>query len=460
METAWISDDEHFRILTELIRETVNAGVMLASELPDQKQDLLDQATEDGIAKRDELFDCPHCDATYSSQYYGELCDCGESLPESSEIEPHTIQYYENVYPEFFKQRLGENLDEFSIVYRDDRIENIPANDLHSAGKPGKYIHISPFFDSGTDIYPFPGFNDLFISWPKVRELILDTDEVIEDLRDFIDEPDEYEKLIGDGGKVYGGIEQPNTSDLRLGWYDLQTRTSKDVADRRSQEEFEINYNKLFEKLGVEFLGLMLPHALTIEGGKHGQPEPDGYLHVLHEEAKRTYLIESKCYSRDFKIFDESDKGTRYIRDFIRDIEPETDYNLVGHIFIANRYNDDRTHEDIDDYVSQNIESRNLDVICLNDEMMSSAAERLRRLYREEPSASHRIYRHSSWYSGILDGMQKVTQEYGVDKDAFKENVMELVSEAGEEETNREKTLEQGFDRKQGYEAFKQRVSS
>jgi hypothetical protein len=92
--------------------------------------------------------------------------------------------------------------------------------------------------------------------------------------------------------------------------------------------------------------------------------------------------------------------------------------------------------------------------------MMRSSAEQLRRLYRKEPSSSYRIYKHSGWYDGILDGMRRVTDRFGVDEEAFKEIILDIIDSAGKKETNREQTLEDGFDRKQGYEAFKNRVTS
>ena len=467
MDLEWIKEDEHFDALSQIIEETERGGVEIRDELPRDKINLYEEGVNQGLFKKDELFDCPNCGRTYSIEYSGDECDCGYPLDQEVVSEDvHTTQYYHDIYPEFIKDRIGTNIGAFEIVYRNDRIDEIPAAELHPVNSSSSnYLHISPYFHSEVGLMPFPGYSDVFISWSKIRELLLEPNETADQLASYLDGDSGNEDrggdiLLGDGGtKFNSGLSAPNLQNLTdAPWYTMQSDTSPEVANRRSQDEFGEEYYNVFENLGMEFLHVMFPHAIQLEGGKQGKPEPDGYLHILKEGRKQTYLVESKCYSRDFKIFSESDKNRRYINKFISDIEPETDYNLVGCIYIATRFDDKRTKKDIDDAVSRSVGERNIDIICINDCMMREAVESLRDLYRQEPSSKYRIYEQSTFYSDLLQGLNKTTEQNGVDLQAFKQQILELMEKAGRTETTRESTLRTGFERSEGYESFRERV--
>ncbi|QSX00888.1 hypothetical protein [Haloterrigena alkaliphila] len=463
MDNKWLEDEDYYEALRRIVRETARGGVEIQDELPTNLTEIYEEGVDEEIIKKDELFDCPNCERTYSFDYSRDVCDCGYPVGNKAEFTPHTVQYYHDIYPSFIKNRIGDEIGEFEIVYRDDRIEDIPAADLHPTDTSNKnFIHISPYFHSEVGMVPFPGYSDIFLSWSKVRELIVKPGETIEILSDYLEsEEGNDDQLIGDGGVIFdSGVSATDFRNLSdRPWFTMQRDTSPEIANRRSRETFKMEYYDLFEHLGMEFLHTMFPHAIQLEGGKQGKPEPDGYLHVNKRNSKQTYLVESKCYSRDFKIFSEIDKNKRYIERFVSDIEPETDYNLVGCIFIATRFNQDRTRKDIGEMVSRNIEERNLDVICINDQMMGQAVEQLRELYRLEPSSNFRIYKNSSFYRDLLDGLSQFSRQHGVDNEAFESMILDKMTKAGKKEINRERTLREGFDHSVGYESFCERIA-
>mgnify|MGYP000117917382 CR=1 FL=1 len=465
MDNKWVENDNYFEGLSRIIEETERGGVEIKDELPASIVEVYEEGVDEGLFKRDKLFDCPNCDRTYSVDYSNSRCDCGfpleQEIEEDSEL-IHTVQYYHDIYPGFIRNEIGDEIEGFNLVYRDDRIDEIPASGLHPASSSSSnYIHISPYFHSEVGLMPFPGYSDIFISWSKVRDLIIEPDDTIEWLSNHMEGgTGNGDALIEDGGvKFQSGLNAPDLQNLTDSpWYTMQSDTSPEIANRRARAEFNEEYYNMFEKLAIEYLGVMFPHAIQLEGGKHGVPEPDGYLHTLRHGRKQTYLVESKCYSSDFKIFSESDKNRRYVDRFISDVEPETDYNLIGCLYIATQFDTQRTQKDIDDAVSRSVEERNLDIICINDQMMRESVERLRQIYRKEPSSKYRIYKETTFYSDLLQGLSKLTAEHGLDTDRYNQQILDLMEIAAKRETTREDTLRKEFERQEGYEAFRSRM--
>ncbi|WP_439028436.1 hypothetical protein [Haloarchaeobius sp. DT45] len=464
MQEKWLSDNDHFSVLSHIIRVTTTGGVLLEDEISEH-HGIYDEAAAEGLASKDEIFTCPQCDTQHSLKFLREYCDCGFEFPDKDNIEPDVVQYYDKSYPAEFSSKVKDT-DKFKFRFSKNKLDEFSASNLHPLTSSTVWnIHISPYYHSETGFYPFPGHSDVFLSWESVPQLLLKTDDALDEIGNrfskLVNENDDF-PWPGNGNLSFDcGLGAPSPDSVRDDpWFTMLRDTTSGIANERSQSEFEMQYHKLFEKLGIEFLHMLFPHAMKFQAGKEGSPEPDGYLHTLREEAKQTYLVESKAYSADFKIFEEEDKNSRYIHNFKKEIEPDSDYNLRGVIFLASKF--DKVPHDVHSYIYRNIEIDSLDIICINDRMMGKAVTELRDLYRRNPAATYRLYDETGWYYDLLDGLARMTETRGPNLDWFENEFLELVHDVADQETKREANLRKGFEdtRTRGFESLRQRFAS
>lgn len=231
-----------------------------------------------------------------------------------------------------------------------------------------------------------------------------------------------------------------------LSWYTLLSRvSSKDEAHRLSKNRFGLNYNEMFERLGIEFLHTIFPHTTTVHLG--GDYIPDGFVQVQYNNAVKSYLVESKCYSSEFKIFDEIDKSHRYIQRFKQDVESAVDanYNLQGYIFLADRFDEDRMLSDIAQFRDRTEEYGELTVMCATSEMMKSTVDRLTYLYRRQPSATYRIYSNTRNYFNVLEGLSRHTDIGSLEIGKYKDEFIKTLVGKGHAESSLEERIREGL---------------
>jgi len=438
MTTRWLSEDPYQSIFTELLQTSLRGGAARHSELSSEVVQILDEGVEDGVVEKDELIICD-CNEYHSTER--DHCPrCGElSDSETSDI----IQYFTHSYPDIVKSRLGESAEGFEVQYDRNSFEDIKISDLEPLRGEVQRLHISPFFNFEGPVYAIPNHRDLFVDWGHVCDLLDDSDEFFHNAENFLDHLDAALNLAeGKSGKVlFTGPDGVGTA-TDTSWYTKLHRTTKDRAHEQSQARFGRNYNEQFERLGNEFLSILTPHAVNIQAG--GSNEPDGYI-ITRNHA---YIVESKCYSNDYKIFKEQDKANRYVRNFVESVDGEyhTDFNLSGYIFIAHEFNENEFSKDLNSFQKSNETFASLDVACITDQMMATGAEVLSDLYRHRPSAAYRIRSHTDFYQDLFKNLFELTGYQEIDEDRFK-LLLDSLRDLSKDRTSLEKQLEEGQSR-------------
>lgn len=458
MDNKWFNDQSKFELLTKVIRETDGGGVVYQSDLTNSEIEIAESGVEDGLLRVSRPYSCPGCDEVYNISRLPDVCSCGHTFPAKNSVEPNKIKYYTYVFPDRFINKIGRQIEDIEIIYESQRIEDVPVNDLHPAHENGQwFIRISPYYNADMGFYPFPNYRDLFLSWDQIPDLILRQDLVIERIRDVID------NITADSGGS-GNFSNPSGHQLSITgvgnyskapWFTMRRDHGKEFADARAKKEYGCEYHDLFENLCLECLHLIFPYT-KITGTDRGSGEPDGYLRSFDSGGNYTYLIESKCYSKDFKLFGESDKSKRYIDNYLHDVEPRTGEQLKGCIFMANKFNQDRLPTDIADLISRS--GQNIDVICLNDLMMSKIVEYLRSLYRKKPSSAIRIYDHTSWYHDLFDIFRIYTERYQANPEHLKYELIDVLEAASEHKTDTEKSIKSHMNRRVGRNGVRSRL--
>ncbi len=445
MRRVWFQEENRFSVLTDLLEKSVGGGTILRSNLDPEEVELYEEGVEEGFVTKLEHVVCGGCDKTYAPEDVPDRCICGYDFPD--EVEPNNIEYVTYKYPDIISEFLGDSIDGFEIVYERFDLDRVTMDELHFQDLGEQYLHISPKYKIDSGIHIYPGYNDVFLSWNRVPSLIDSPEDVMEDIEDFLKSLNDGRELVSEEGITQlpsgpGGTVSAYSD--RTDWFTLLHDISKGVANSRSKAAFGMNYNDLFERLGIDFLHTMFPHAMTFHAG--GGNKPDGY--VIQE--KSTYLVESKCYSDEFKIFSEEDKANRYVEDFVErvDNEPDRNFNLTGYIFVAHQFNEGALPEDIRSFVRRNIDSANLDVICANDLMMREAVERLSEVYSTNPSARYRIFDYSDRYADFLELMADLTEQMGTDVDQFSDAILSQMEDIAEDPSEVENVISSGFEGK------------
>jgi hypothetical protein len=444
MSENWITEEDKFQLFTILVQRSVKAGVLKESQIKDEFSNIVEQGITQDIIKRDKLTKCASCDKAYSFNEAPASCDiCGNSIEEGDS--PDIIQYYTTEYPSLLKSAIGEINSGYEIKYHTESVEELSVEHLHRTPSENKYLHISPFFTSFDKcVQMYPNYNDLFVNWRDVPKLVTSPEEVKSKGDSFFHQEDDM--FVNESSLLAEKIDEELEVEDRLcdffweddptptSWYTLLSQQGRETADKRSDDEFNSEYSEMFEKFGMEFLHVLFPHAKKFHLA--GKNKPDGFLQLTGH----SYIVEAKTTSNEFKIFDEQDKATRYVDQIVTN----PDYNPTGYIFIANEFHRDRSHKDIKRFIRRNINTVNLNIVCVNDEMMKHAVDELSDFYRREPSATHRIYQQSKNYGAILDQMSEITENKGVTESEF-ENIVKSLKELGEEPTGEEQVLDEIF---------------
>lgn len=443
MQERWFRDEDYFSVLTELLRKSVGGGTITIESIEDEKLHLFEQGVEEGVISKLDHILCSNCDKTYSHDEVPEICICGYEFTEDYEV--NQTEYVIYGYPDIIRTFLNDSIDGFNISYHRSDIDTISVSELHSHKHDDKFLHISPRFVIESGVHLFPGYNDIFLSWNQVPNLIESPEETIDGINEFFRSHKDGREFFEQEGVEFrpdgSGILRYDDSG-QTEWFTLLHRHSKSVANERARAAFDMSYNDLFELLGIDFLNTMFPHAYTFQAG--GAYKPDGYL-LLNQGL---YLVESKCYSDDFKLFSEEDKANRYIQDYIERIDrsPIASKNLIGYIFIAHTFNQGALPEDIKSFVRRNISDVNLDVICVNDLMMETADRELTQLYQMNPAARFRIFDKSTRYLDFLDLMADLTERHGPNEDLFSEGILTEMKRIAQEPTAEEQIIDSGFE--------------
>lgn len=458
MEEAWFTDEEKFGILTTIVRDSVRGGTTKESTLSESGITIAEEGVDDGIFGKDESIVCEGCQRKYPSDNFPSSCEvCGNSMS-GTDSDPVSVSYREIIWSDDIEDVLENSLEGFRLVFEKERsIEDAPVANLHPKDdRPS--LHISPYYELESSILLFPGNQDAFLNWESIPQFFSDPDKIQKYLRDFLISGDiDLSKLKEHVGEIadvfYTGPGSPGVEyTKKTSWCTLLDRVEdKSEAHSISDRRFGINYNEMFERLGIEFLHTLFPHATTLHlGGKH---VPDGILHAQKDDQISSYLVESKCKSSKFKIFQEQDKASRYIERFIRNVEGSTDmnYNINGYIFFAHEFDDNRMLDDMDSFVSL-ASNRNLNVICVNSTMMQEGMERLGCLYRREPSATYRIYKLSDWYRTQINGLKDYTRDYQTDSRKFGEEMLKVLEDMGHKKVSEENRIKEELEPAQTWE--------
>lgn len=441
---GWFHEEDQFRVLTNLLQKSVFGGTIRARSVEPEVGEILEQGVEEGFITKDELVACPGCDRYYDVAKLPLDCDCGTSLAENDDMEPDVVQYHSMEYPDILQQVLDDSVDSFQIEYQDVAVEEFPASELHSGDDTEWHLHISPRFEIDSGIHVFPGFRDVLLSWNRVPRLVTSPEEVVDEVRDFLTAEESIKEWAeqNDDGILNNG-PQPDPDDFTWDSSELTLlhQHDKERCNQWAKQKYGYTYNSMFERMGAHFLHHLFPHVGTFFAA--GENKPDGYL----VQENRTYLVEAKCWSSDFKITKERDKMIRYIDDFNEYVEstPGCNFNLYGYIFIAHSFKDSSLQDDIEDVERRVDQTLNLDTICINDEMIAATVECLNELYRMDPSAPYRIFEHSQWYRDILDDFTDYTQDHGTVLDAFQTEILDIIEAAAQTEAGPEQHIADGF---------------
>ncbi|WP_139229675.1 hypothetical protein [Halogeometricum limi] len=410
-------------------------GVVRRTDLSEKHQSLCEEAVDEDLVEKRTLVICPECDKRYTTDSMRDQCECGIEidLRNFSTV----IQYSCEKYPEVVEESLGDSIKQFSIVYDDCMLDQISPGDLVPSSSSVQRLHISPLFMFDNPVHIYENFNDVFVSWSQVSSLVDEDGEIWDEVEDFLSYLDDGRVLADRNNLEIRSLSpNPQTSATDTTWYTKLHRVDKSKAHQESKSKFGRNYNEQFERLGNEFLHILFPHAMTLQGG--GKNQPDGYV-FLKDQA---YLVEAKCYSNQFKIFKEQDKANRYVKNYSDYFSgPErSGQDLAGYIFIAHEFNKSDFQRDIRTFRQSNRQYANIDVICVEDTMMAEAVELLSDLYREEPSAPWRIYSQSNFYRDIIARMKETTTPE-LDQNSFSELLRILVDSGKNNESDIEQQL-------------------
>lgn len=440
MDQDWITDQEKFDVLTDAIQRTIVGGVLRKSDLNKSKIETLEQGVTDNVVSKKKLYKCD-CGKRYTLKNLPGECSCGQKIPESPD--PDVTHYVSDAYPDKFRQVLGTQVNGFEIKYDRQLLEEVPIHELEPSPSDQQYIHISPFFEIEGGVHIYPNYEDFFISWDRIEDLITDWGSVQDDLQNFLEFVEDGRRLeVEEDASLITSNPQYTDQTMDTSWYTKLHYTDKDTANKQSKARFERNYNLQFERLGNECLRLLFPRAITLQAG--GDDQPDGYL--LFND--RAYIVESKCYSNGFKISGEQDKANRYVKRFTEmDSERSGGYNLCGYIFVSHEFNQNEFEKDLRSFKQSTKEYVNLDIICLNDRMMEYAAEQLPEFYRNQPSAPQRIYENSEYYDEMLEWLHEITGPETLDVDSFKTYIDIIKEEARENMTTTEEEIAKALKR-------------
>lgn len=444
MSDTWFREGDQFDVLTDLLQKSVFGGTIRARNTEADVVEILERGVKEGFVIKDELVACSGCDRYYVVEKLPLECDCGTSLADSDDIEPDVVQYHSMEYPEILRNCLDNSIDSFQIEYQDFAVDEFPASELHADDDADWHVHISPRFEIESGIHVFPGFRDVLLSWNQVPRLVTSPQEVVDDVQDFLTAEESIEDwAVQNNDTLLNDSPRSNPDDFTWDSSELTLlhQHDKDRCNQWAKQRYGYNYNSMFERIGTHFLHHLFPHAPTFFAA--GENKPDGYL-IPND---RTYLVEVKCWSSDFKITKERDKMIRYINDFNEYVKskPGCDFNLYGYIFIAHSFKDSTLQDDIEDVERRVEQSLNLDTICISDEMMATTVEQLNKLYRMNPSAPYRIYEHSQWYRDILDDFTDYTQNYSTVLDSFQTEILDIIRKAAETEAGPEQNIAEGF---------------
>ncbi|WP_226039077.1 hypothetical protein [Natrinema sp. DC36] len=452
MREEWITDPNKFEVLTKVVRETARGGILKESKIDTDELEIIEDGVNEDVFKKDEIRACPSCYHKYPENSIPEICEeCDTNLDRNEPISSKT-RYFESVWPEKLEKVLDPYTEDIEVNFTKSRsIEDVSLSDVTIEGND-PILHISPYFDLEHQWYSFPQYSDVFVDWVQIPKLITEPADSKEAIRNFLDTNELNASKIGD---ELGGVENIHYTGpgapgpqytSKSSWCTLLDRVEdKPKANELSKRRFGINYNEMFERLGIEFTHALFPYANTLHfGGNH---VPDGLLHFAKEGVESTYLVESKCYSRDFKIFEEQDKATRYIDRFVENVEgdPDMAHDLKGYVFFACQFDEKRVKEDIHQFIEKNSPKKDLDIICMNGGMLEEGMGRLSYLYRREPSATYRIWKHTNWYQEMINGLIDFSEEYTNDKDLFKKDILETLENIGHKKTSTEEKIRDGL---------------
>lgn len=455
MNEEWITERERFQLLTEIVQASVRGGVIKSQSLSEEEKELIDIGVTDDIFGKDRNLVCPNCDKTYPPDGIPPYCEICDARLEEGGLREKNVQYIEKIWPDQLRDLLEPYVQEFNLSFtKVTSVDEVPISELNTIdGK--STIHISPYFNIGGEdpFLAFPKYNDVFFDWCSLPDLITNSGEIQEDIQDFLIGGEfDLSELEDDGASVknfyYPGPGSPGPEPRsRLSWYTLLDRVEeKSEANRLSKQRFGINYNEMFERLGMDFLNTVFPHATTVHLG--GDYVPDGFVQIQYGGAVKSFLVESKCYSREFKIFEEVDKASRYVQRFNQELEEATgtDCDLRGYIFLADQFDEDRILEDIAQFEDRTEEYGDLTCMCATSKMMKSAVNHLSYLYLREPSATHRIYTDSKRYFTLIKGLSKYTRLGSLDTGQFMEQFVKTLVGIGQVESDIEDQIQQGLE--------------
>jgi hypothetical protein len=452
MDSNWFQDEEKFQVLTKVIRDSALGGSAERSDLAETEMQICEEGVEEGVIKKRAEVVCDgfDCDRTYSVERIPKKCICGNHIDEQ---EPDVVDFSVPNYADILMDILGDTVAEYEVVYSTALdMNDVRVTDLHSSAlDESNYLHISPFFEFESAFSIFPGYNDIFLDWYALPEIISNPEEVVDDINNFLGASEINCADLAEGNVhevFYNGPGSPGPQiGSRTSWYKLFDKVdTHEEANELTEKQFGHSYTELFERLGIECLHTLFPHAITMHcGGKH---KPDGFVHLVHEGTKQSYLFESKCSKNDYKLSKELDKATRYVNDFLADIEPREDYNLNGYIFFANTFKENTISDDIEVFnrrIKRHYPSRELDIICIDSTMAQEAVSRVSNLYREEPARTYRIYENSDWYVKAIDFLTEYTANYQEDPTHFRREVINVLKAMGNKKSSPEEKLQEGF---------------
>jgi len=461
MNSNWILEKDRFRFITRIIRSSLRDSILNKNSLSRPEQDLAEEACDEGIVSAERLVSCgsEQCMRRFDEKYTPDRCDCGYEFNGNESV---TVQYHSKAYPDQFTPLIEDVVDDYIIQMGEIKsLQKTPVSNLHPNTDNSKYLHFSPYLEIDDEYAVFPGYSDIFIDWYSLPRLIKDPEEVLGDVEDFLETAE-----LGTGSIPSGAVEKTHYTGpgapgpeyfSKTSWYTLLEKVDSKEANQLSKDRFYVNYNEMFERLGIEFLHTLFPRVQKFHLG--GDYKPDGLLHINHARNVETYLIESKCYSNDFNLFKEEDKADRYVDTFIDELHADSTskFNLTGYIFLATKFNENKLPEDIHSLKKRaDGHLQNLDIICINARMMEKCSQRISRLYRQEPSATHRVYAHSDEYQHLIDNLVEHTENNPLDLEVFDDEFIKPVEGWGAKESEPERRIDEKFQPSQTQSSWKQ----
>lgn len=185
----WVANPTKYDLYTKVLKESLNGGVILESELTEDEKAHVDEGIELGLLDREEIITCADstCTKTYAREYAPETCLCDARFPDENDEtditnrQPNTghftTRYEVSDPPHLYSTVIGDTLaghpTEWDFVDFETAVKGYNLNRV--SGSPT--IHVSPFYVFDMPVVSPENSDDLFFCWEHLPEIALADDQ-------------------------------------------------------------------------------------------------------------------------------------------------------------------------------------------------------------------------------------------------------------------------------------------